>query len=111
MRESKTFNQAQYAEWPLDGRSHIRSQLLFDFYNLLNHDLAGYDDQTGETFGFIKGQKYEDTSPGELQELDALAELLIQRPTKHELIEFYEKSKTLRLDSAETDPYSFLFRE
>lgn len=110
MRSSESFNQAQYAEWPQDGRSHIRSQMLCDFYNLLNHDMVGYDDQTSEIYNFIKGKKYEDTPPEELQELDELAELLAQNPTKDDLVNFYNKSKTLQLESAETDPYSFVFR-
>lgn len=41
MRIEADFNPDQYAEWPQDGRSHIRSQLLWDFYSLLNHDSAG----------------------------------------------------------------------
>ncbi|KAA3654380.1 MAG: hypothetical protein DWQ10_17835 [Calditrichaeota bacterium] len=110
MRNSKDFNPDQYAEWPQDGRSHIRSQLLFDFYNLLNHDLAGFDNRTSNSFKFIKVKKYDDVSPEEMKELDALAQLLINDPTKQELIEFYNRSKIIKLEAAKKDPYSFVYR-
>jgi hypothetical protein len=109
MRSTEDFNPYQYAEEPQDGRSHIRSQMLLDFYCLLNHDMAGFDDQSGDVMKFIKRKRYEDASTDELKELDALAELLAQCPTTDELVEFYRRSKTLRLEAAEKDPYSFVY--
>jgi nicotinic acid phosphoribosyltransferase len=109
MRSTEDFNPDQYQEYPQDGRSHIRSSLLLDFYNLLNHDMAGFDDQTGEVMGFIKRKANEEASTQELAELDALAELLSQDPTKEELIAFYQESTALRLEAAEKDPYSLVF--
>jgi hypothetical protein len=111
MRSTEDFNPDQYAEWPQDGRSHIRSQMLLDFYSLLNHDMAGFDDQSGDVMKFIKKKKYEDVSTGELEELDALAQLLAKNPAKEELIDFYFKCKTLRIESAEKDRYSFVFNK
>ncbi|UCE41345.1 MAG: hypothetical protein JSV17_18255 [Candidatus Aminicenantes bacterium] len=108
MRNTKDLNPDQYQEYPQDGRSHIRSQMLLDFFCLLNHDMAGFDDQSGEEMEFIKGKTYADTSPEELEELDMLANLLSQNPTKDELITFYRNSKTLQIEEVEKDPYSFV---
>ena len=58
---------------------------------------------------FIKRKTYEDTSTQELEELDRLADLLSQDPSKEELVSFYRESATLRLEAAEKDPYSFVF--
>ena len=111
MRKDKNFNPDQYKEWPLDGRSHIRQQLLMDFFNLLNHDVAGEDPPTPDENAVIKEKKYEDLTPQELDELDALADLIASDPGKIELVTFYRESKTLRLKGAERDVYSFVFRE
>jgi hypothetical protein len=108
MRKNVDFNPDQYAEWPQDGRSHIRSQLLLDYYSLLNHDMAGFDDQEGEVHRFIKQKIYEDTPKVELMELDALARLLSRDPTVEQLVEFYHQSKTLRIETAEEDRFSLL---
>lgn len=110
MRSDRTFNPDQYFEDPQDGRSHIRSQLLWDFYSLLNHDLAGFSTPKRSTYEFVK-QKYVETSPAELKELDNLAELLSKNPSVDELVSFYHHSKTLKLEAAELDPYSFVFRK
>jgi hypothetical protein len=119
MRTSEGFNPDQYAEWPQDGRSHIRSQLLWDYYSLLNHDIAGFDqDQwpdnesaTDESraYAFVKERAYEDLSSSELEELDALASLLAGEPTVEALVAFYRDSQTLQIDSITKDPYSFVF--
>lgn len=109
MRSQSSFNPDQYMEEPQDGRSHIRSQMLWDFFSLLNHDLAGYDEPSDETRKFIKARQYEDTPPQELQELDLLASLLSQDPPTEELTAFYRGSVALRIASAEQDPYSFVF--
>jgi len=118
MRTDPGFNPDQYAEWPQDGYSHIRSQLLWDFYSLLNHDIAGYDNsqwpEEGEltderrTYAFVKERQWEDLSPSELHELDALAELLATDPSIDELVSFYRSSPALQFASIEADPYSFL---
>ncbi|UCF67199.1 MAG: hypothetical protein JSV80_15695 [Acidobacteriota bacterium] len=119
MRGSENFNPDQYAEWPQDGRSHIRSQLLWDFYSLLNHDIAGFDQQAWpdddtmsaerEAYVFIKERAFSELSAEELDELDRLALLLAREPTIDELVAFYGDSKTLRLVTAEKDPYSLVF--
>jgi len=111
MRKDKNFNPDQYKEWPLDGRSHIRQQLLMDFFNLLNHDVAGEDQPTPDEKAFIKEKKYEELTPEELAELDALADLLAGDPNKIALVIFYRDSKTLKLEGAEQDIYSFVFGE
>ena len=118
MRTSKGFNPDQYSETPQDGCSHIRSQLLWDFYSLLNHEIAGYDkDAWGDnitltseqsTYAFVKQTNYEDVQLEELFELDSLAILLSQDPLIDELIEFYLSCKQLRIPSLEGDPYCFV---
>jgi hypothetical protein len=109
MRGTEDFNPDQYQEYPQDGHSHIRSQMLLDFFCLLNHDMAGFEDQSGDVMNFIKRKTYADSSPEELEELDMLAELLSQNPTKDELVAFYKNSKTLRIEEVEKDPHSFVF--
>jgi hypothetical protein len=108
MRSSKHFEQRRYTEEFQDGRSHIRSQLLWDFYNLLNHDLAGLDQPSTKTYDFIKNRKYQKLCKLELIELDGLAELLSRAPNKKHLKEFYRKSKTMQIKDAELDVYSFV---
>jgi hypothetical protein len=119
MRTSEEFNPDQYAEWPQDGRSHIRSQLLWDFYSLLNHDIAGHDqtlwpaDGQAATpertvFGFVKEKAYDDVSPEEIEELDALAELLASAPSVDDLLAFYRASEHLKIPTLEADGYGFL---
>jgi hypothetical protein len=117
MRSAADFNPDQYAEWPQDGRSHIRAQLLWDFYSLLNHDIAGYDKtawssegvatEEREAYAFVKETKFEGVSPAELAELDALAQLLSSDPGVEDLVAFYVSSKHLRLETIGVDAYSF----
>jgi hypothetical protein len=111
MRSKEGFNPDQYAEGRQDGRSHIRSQLLLDFYSLLNHDMAGFDDQSGATMEFVKRKTYQDASIQELKELDVLADLLSRGPTPQEIVAFYRTCSTLRLEAAESDPYSFIYKK
>jgi hypothetical protein len=111
MRTSENFNPDQYTEYPHDGRSHIRSQLLLDYYCLLNHDMAGFDNQSGQITKFVKRKKYEDLSPEELVEMDALADMLAQNPSLKKLKKFYHSSRTLQIESAVKDPYSFVFKK
>jgi hypothetical protein len=109
MRTNRSFEPDQYFEDPQDGRSHIRSQMLSDFYSLLNHDVAGLDESSPDAWEFIKGKTFTQLTEEELGELDALAEVLSKEPTFEELIEFYLASATLRFEAAEKDPYSFIF--
>ena len=118
MRTADDFNPDQYAEWPQDGRSHIRSQLLWDFFSLLNHDIAGNDTSLWQgddptpaerrAFAFVKERSFEEISEEELGELDRLAELLAGEPTMEELTAFYRETSTLRLETVESDPHSFV---
>jgi hypothetical protein len=117
MRAADEFNPDRYAEWPQDGRSHIRSQLLWDFFSLLNHDIAGNDTASwqGEdpnpserrAYAFVKERNFEELSDEELRELDRLAELLAAEPTRQELVALYRETSTLRLETLESDPFSF----
>jgi hypothetical protein len=93
-----------------DLRSQIRSQLLWDFASLLNHDLAGCGEPSGNTQKFFEEKKYSELSSRELLELDQLAELLSRTPAVDELVAFYHKSPTMRIESAENDPYSYVYR-
>jgi hypothetical protein len=111
MRSSQNFDPNQYREGDQDGRSHIRSQLLSNFFNLLNHDLSCYSNLVPESRKFIKERKYNELTDQELRELDLLAHLLSKEPTKEELVVFYNKSNTLKIESAEKDSYSFVFKE
>jgi hypothetical protein len=118
MRTSAEFNPDQYAEWPQDGRSHIRSQLLWDFYSLLNHDIAGHDNTAWpeggatsaerETYAFVKETEYEALSAEDLELLDTLAELLSRDPDVGELAAFYRDHEALHIPTLDGDPYSFV---
>ncbi len=108
LRSQRGFNASQYFEAPQDGRSHIRSLLLWDFYSLLNFDIAGLAEPSRNATRFIWHRKYEELSAMELNELDLLAHLFAQDPDKDTLVEFYHHSSTLRLSDAENDPYSFV---
>ena len=121
MRSAEEFNPDRYAEWPQDGRSHIRSQLLWDFFSLLNHDVAGNDTSLWgsddpssaerRAYAFVKERSFDELSQEELEELDRLAELLGQGPMREQLTAFYREAATLHIETAESDPYSFLARE
>ena len=117
MRSAADFDPDQYAEWPQDGRSHIRSQLLWDFYSLLNHDIAGHDKTAWtddgqarsaerDAFAFVKEAVYDEMPGEQLAELDALAELLARDPAVDELVAFYRASEHHRLATLEADAYS-----
>jgi len=108
MRANKKYNPEMHAEYPQDGRSHIRSQLLVDFYNLLNHDISCYSDIHIPSKEFVKEKTFEELSNQEISELDALANLLSKNPSINQLIKFYNESKTLKINSAEMDPFSFV---
>jgi hypothetical protein len=120
MRTVAEFNPDQYAEWPQDGRSHIRAQLLWDFYSLLNHDIAGHDksawtEKDGTTaerdvYAFVKETEFEDVAAEELAELDSLAQLLSQDPDIDTLVAFYRDSQHLRVATLDRDAYSLAVR-
>lgn len=109
MRRNDNFNPDQHREDEQDGPSHIRAQLLWDFYTLLNHDLAGLGEPTNDVYEFVKEKVYAEVSEKELLELDELADLLSQNPTRKALVAFYRNSKALRIEAAERDPYSFVY--
>jgi hypothetical protein len=109
-RSDPRFDPDQYAEDPQDGRSHIRSQMLSDFFSLLNHDVAGVYEPDAESTRFIKERRFSDLAASELGELDRMADLLSSDPTVDQLVTFYRAPSTVRLDAAEKDPYSFLHR-
>jgi hypothetical protein len=98
----------QYAEEPQDGRSHVRSQLLWDYYSLLNHDLAGVDAGDGADDEFVKRRAWDELSDTELEELDRLADVLSRDPPTDELVAFYRATPGLRIAGAEQDPHSFV---
>jgi len=108
MRRTPDFNPDQYFEEPQDGRSHIRSQLLWDFFSLLNHDIAGFDASSNRAMQFIKKRTYAKTPASELRELDRLALLMSRSPSVDELADFYRESPTLGVVGAEKDPYCFV---
>ena len=80
--------------------------MLWDFFSLLNHDIAGYGDDSGPTLAFVKRQAFAETSEEELEELDRLAELLAEDPPLDRLVAFYGSSRAIRRAGVERDPYS-----
>lgn len=108
MRADNEYDPAKHEEYPQDGRSHIRSQLITDFYNLLNHDISCYSNIDSASKDFVKKKKYEELSDLEVSELDDLASVLATDPSISELITFYNNSATLKIESAKMDIYSFL---
>ncbi len=109
MRINENFNPDQYREDEMDGASHVRGELLLDFFNLLNHDMAGFAETSNDAYAFIKERVFAEISEEELLELDELANLLSQNLTKEDLVAYYQNSKTLKLEVVEKDPYSFVF--
>jgi len=105
-----------YSEGDLDGRSHIRYQMLMDFYSLLNHDVPGVFDDEGrdirsndnnDEIKFLR-KNYDELNATELDELNDLAAILEKKPGVEELIMFYNNSSTLKIESMEMDAYSFI---
>lgn len=107
MRRTPEFNPDRYFEDPQDGRSHIRSQLLWDFFSLLNHDIAGIDEPSGQSMHFIRKRKYNEMKAAELLELDKMASLMSRDATVRQLAEFYRVSPTLGVVAAKKDSYCF----
>jgi hypothetical protein len=110
MRRGEKIVFEEYEEGTYDYRSLIRARLLWDFASLLNHDLAGAEEPSGKTRRFVEEKRFDDLSARELREMDRLAELLLHDPDVDELVKFYRKSPTLRMQSAENDPYSYVFQ-
>lgn len=104
-----------YAEKGWSAKTHIRYQMLLDFYCMLNHDCAAIFDSSGvQTQQDDEGRKfiekdYETLEDIELIELDKLAELMSQSPTVIDLLDFYSKSQTLKIKSIKEDKYSFVY--
>lgn len=108
MRSDKNFNPDQYREDEQDGPFHIRKSLLWDFFSLLNHDIAGMDSPSSNSRELIY-KPFGELSRKELKELDLLANLLSKNPSRDELVEFYQNNTTFKLEDVEKDPYSFVF--
>lgn len=107
-----------YSEGEKDGKTHIRYQMLLDFYSLLNHEVPGVFDDNGkdvtqqddnQEFRFLS-KKYSELSTLEIDELNNLAALLESQPAVKDLLKFYENSTTLRINSVENDPYSYVYK-
>jgi hypothetical protein len=109
LRSGSGVDPRQHAEDPQDGWSHIRSQLLSDFYSLLRHDVAGAGDPASASWQFLKGLTYAAAAAPELDHLDQLAGLLARDAALPELTAFYWRSR-LRLAEAEADPCCAVYR-
>lgn len=104
-----------YAERGWSAKTHVRYQMLMDFYCLLNHegtaifeDNGVQTDRNDERREFME-KDYDSLTDLEIIELDKLAELLGTHPSVDELIVFYDSTKTLKLEEVEKDNYSFVF--
>jgi hypothetical protein len=91
LRTDRSVPRERYSEESTDGESHVRAQLLQDFFSLLNHDLAD-----------VSAVRCEDSV------FDELASVLADDPPPAELVSFYRATPQLRLGAAEQDPYSFV---
>jgi hypothetical protein len=114
-RNSEDLIEEAYAERGWNARTHIRYQLLMDFYSLLNHDGPAIFEENGrqteptdERRIFIE-KDFDTLTDEELKELDELANLLAINPSVEQLIDFYLKSNTLKIPSMEEDRYSFVY--
>lgn len=110
MRDNPYFNDDRYGEPPQTGRSHIRSQLLSDFFSLLNHDLEYQRDTSSNLSGasFVKQRAYCEMSDFELEELDKLAVVMSGDLSISDLTGFYKGARTMQGTSIEQDPYCFI---
>lgn len=105
MRHEPDYNPAQHEEAPQDGASLIRSQMLSDFYILLNHDAAGLAEPSSAVSEFVKGRPFAALSASEMRELDRLAEALAEEPSQKQLRRLSSASPTLRDSGIERDPH------
>lgn len=116
-KDNPDFQNDAYSEQGMDGKTDIRYQMLMDFYSLLNHDVPGIFDDEGtditqdENNNVIKflRKEYSKLDDEEIKELDGLAALLDEKPSVDALIEFYNNSSTLKIESMEKDTYSFIY--
>ena len=116
-KDNPDFQNDAYSEQGMDGKTDIRYQMLMDFYSLLNHDVPGIFDDEGtditqdENNNVIKflRKEYSKLSDEEIKELDGLVALLDEKPSVDALIEFYNNSSTLKIESMEKDTYSFIY--
>ena len=115
-KNDSTFINDAYSEGNMDGKTHIRYQMLMDFYSLLNHDVPGVFDEDGKDISsdnnneiiFLR-KKYDVLNEIEIKELNDLADLLEKKPNVDELIKFYNNSSTLKIESMEKDEYSLIY--
>ena len=110
MRDNPDFNDGRYAEPPQTGRSHIRSQMLSDFFSLLNHDLEYWRDLSLELYGlsFVEQRSYDELSDTELEELDKLAVVMSGNPSINELVRFYLEAGTMQSSGLDQGSYCFV---
>ena len=73
--------------------------------------MAGFDNQSGPISDFVKRKSFEEVSSDEINDLDALADLLSKEPSVKDLVNFYHSSPTLQIESAEMDPFSFVYNK
>lgn len=104
-----------YAERGWSAKTHIRYQLLLDFYSLLNHDGPAIFESNGiqtnqdDKRRVFMEKDYDSLTNIEVIELDLLADLISKSPTISELLDFYMNSQTLKIQSIEEDKYSFVY--
>ena len=108
IRNNPDINPDRYMEEPQDGFSHIRSQMLFDFYSLLNFESAGLMTEEDELLDFIKSKKFIELTDKELTTLDNMAKLLSSNPSIESLVSFYHQNPELKFDVISKDLYSFV---
>lgn len=116
-RNDEDFEESAYAERGWSARTHIRYQLLMDFYSLLNHDGPGIFESNGkqtdqnDNWRAYMEKNYDELTTDELTELDNLAELISKNPSVDQLIDFYNNCKTMKINSIEEDKYSFIYMQ
>ena len=108
IRNYPNINPDRYMEEPQDGFSHIRSQMLFDYYSLLNFESAGLMANEKELLEFIKKREFSELTDKELITLDNMAQLLSSNPSIEELISFYRQNPVIQFDVISNDLYSFI---
>lgn len=106
-----------YSERGWSAKTHIRYQMLMDFYSLLNHEGTGVFDDNGiqtdqndERRAFLE-KDYDSLTNIEILELDRLSDFIGSYPTTTELVDFYFASHTLQLEEIETDSFSFIYAQ
>ncbi len=108
VRTVKDYNPDQHAEESTEGRSHVRLQLMMDFYALLNHDAAGAQGPWPEAATLPVPPVSAAFGRDELTALDELALLLSSQPSPDALKKFYRSRRRFWYSDVETDGYSFV---